>query len=101
MPCGACCTFRVSFTAFGKYLSEVDNCLLHDIVEQLQRCINDCRANDTGRLKTACFKYINKSTTSIIPELSGENEGDKRLRGWAHPQMGRLLLPMEYEPTAE
>ncbi|KAK7680032.1 hypothetical protein QCA50_016978 [Cerrena zonata] len=65
----------------------------------LQEAVNQCRANDTGRLKSACFRYINKDTTSISPELTGEDDGDKKLRGWSHPQMARLLLPIEYEPS--
>ena len=57
--------------------------------------------NDTGKLKTDSLGYVNINLNPISPPLTGAFLLDKSRRGWAHPQLAILLLPVDYEPTKE
>ncbi|KAK7694525.1 hypothetical protein QCA50_001711 [Cerrena zonata] len=67
----------------------------------LQGGILRCRGNDTNGLRTRCFYYINQDTSELSPPIPLAQHKLKELRGWNHPAMAALLLPINHALTDE
>ncbi|KAK7692024.1 hypothetical protein QCA50_005429 [Cerrena zonata] len=65
----------------------------------LQKGIGVCRGNDTSDIKQNCIKYVNLGFERIDPPLPTDDEESKKFRGWAHPTLAAMLLPLKYAIT--
>ena len=60
-----------------------------------------CRGNDTSGLKAKALYYVNINLDNIEPAIAFKNLNNKSVRGWNHPVLAGMLLPLKYEVTDE
>lgn len=68
---------------------------------QLQRAIGIVRGNDTTAIQRDFSSFVTADLAPLSPGVHLTAKTKLGERGWSHPMLGPMLLPLQYPITDE